>query len=262
VPTSGSRSPPVAPNRPFSATVLRPFDQRFLIKWFDTGRPSWAAATKESKMIRSIKVLGLGLLAALALSAAAASTASANPTFHSEFAGIFLTGGQTGVVANVLTTDLGEMKCKIARFNGSQGPMTTTTMTLTPNYEECKVGNQNALVTLNGCRYTFHLEEQTEPVEARMGIECPTGEEIEIDTPECTITVPPQNPLKEVTFTNEGAGTTRAVIADLNVGGIHYTEHGLGCAGATVTTENGTYTGVITVKGEDSEEHHVGIWVE
>lgn len=213
-------------------------------------------------MTRSIKALGLGLLAALALSAAAAPAASANPFFHSEFAGIFLTGGQTGAVANTLTTDLGEMKCNVARFDGTQGPMTTTTMTLKPTYEECKVGMSNATVTLNGCAYTFHLEEQTEPIEARMGIECPDGEEIEVETAECTITIPAQEPRKEVTFTNEGEGTTRAVVADLNVSGIHYEEHGAGCVGATETTENGTYTGVITVKGEDSEEHHVGIWVQ
>ncbi len=214
-------------------------------------------------MIRSIKALGLGLLAAFALSAVTASTASANPTFHSEFAGIFLTGGQTGIVANVLTTDLGEMKCKVVQFSGSQGAMTTTTMTLKPKYEECKVGMSNATVTLNGCAYTFHLEEQAEPIEARMGIECPfAGGKIEIHVGECTITVPAQEPRKTVTFTNEGAGTTRSVVADLNVSGLHYVEHGAGCANPNLTTENGTYTGVITVKGEDSEEHHVGIWVE
>ena len=93
-------------------------------------------------MIRSIKVLGLGLLAALALSAAAAPAASANPFFHSEFAGVFLTGGQTGMVANTLTTDLGEMKCNVARFDGSQGAMTTTTMTLTPAYAERQKAEQ------------------------------------------------------------------------------------------------------------------------
>lgn len=213
-------------------------------------------------MIRSIKILGLGLLAALAVSAVAAPAASANPKFHSEFAGIFLTGGQTGIVANTLTTDLGEMKCNVVKFAGTQAPMTTTTMTLKPIYEECKIAGEKAVVTLNGCRYTFHLEEQTEPIEARMGIECPIGQELEIDTPECTITIPPQKPLQEVTFTNEGAEKTRSIIADLNVSGIHYEEHGAGCVGATETTENGTYTGVITVKGEDSEEHHVGIWVE
>jgi hypothetical protein len=227
------------------------------------GRLFGRSRPKENEMIRSIKLLGVGLLATLAIGTAAAPAASAAPFFHSEFAGIFLTGGQTGIVANTLTTDLGEMKCKVVQFSGSQGAMTTTTMTLKPKYEECKIGMQNVQVTMNGCAYTFHLEEQAEPIEARMGIECPfAGGKIEIDAPECTITVPAQEPRKEVTFTNEGEGTTRAVIADLNVSGIHYTEHGAGCVGATATTENGTYTGVITVKGETAAEEHVGIWVE
>jgi hypothetical protein len=214
-------------------------------------------------MTRSVKALGLGLLAALAVSATATPTASAFPTFHSEFAGIFLTGAQTAAGPNVLTTDLGEMKCNVVKFNGSQAAMTTTTMTLKPKYEECKVGMSNATVTANGCAYTFHLEEQAEPIEARMGIECPfAGGKIEIHVGECTITLPAQGPRKEVTFTNEGAGTTRAVIADLNLSGLHYVEHGTGCASQYQTTENGTYTGQITVKGEDVEANHVGIWVE
>jgi hypothetical protein len=214
-------------------------------------------------MIRNLEVLGLAVFASVAMSAVGASAASANPFFHSEFAGVFLTGAQGEATANVLTTDLGEMKCNVVKFNGSQGAMTTTTMTLTPKYEECKIGMQNVQVTTNGCAYTFHLEEQTEPIEARMGIECPfAGGKIEIDAPQCTITIPAQEPRKEVTFTNEGAGATRAVIADLNVGGIHYTEHGGGCVGATVTTENGTYTGQITVKAEDAGGNHVGIWAQ
>jgi len=214
-------------------------------------------------MIHTLKTMGIALIAVLAMSAVATSAASANPLFHTEFAGTTLTGGQTGIVANVLKTDLGEMKCKVVQFGGSQAAQTTTTMTLNPKYEECKIGGSNATVTLNGCAYTFHLEEQAEPVEARMGIECPfAGGKIEIHVGECTITVPAQEPRKTVTFTNEGEGTTRSVVADLNVSGIHYIEHGAGCASETVTTENGTYTGVITVKGEDSEGHHKGIWVE
>lgn len=214
-------------------------------------------------MTRTLRTIGIAVAAVFAMSAVGASAASANPFFHTEFAGTTLTGGQTGLVANVLKTDLGEMKCKVVQFGGSQAAQTTTTMTLNPKYEECKIGMVNATVTLNGCAYTFHLEEQAEPVEARMGIECPfAGGKIEIHAGECTITVPAQEPRKTVTFTNEGEATTRSVVADLNVSGIHYIEHGAGCASETVTTENGTYTGVITVKGEDSEGNHKGIWVE
>ena len=211
-------------------------------------------------MIRKLKVLGIALIASFAMSAVSASGASANPFFHSEFAGIFLTGAQGEMNPNVLTTDLGELKCKVVQYGGSQGAMTTPTMTLTPKYEECTINNQNAVVTVNGCAYTLHLEQQTNPIEALMGIECPDGQKIVIHAPQCTITVPPQGPHSSVTFTNEGAGMTRSFIADLNVSGIDYQEHGAGCAGAG-TTENGTYTGQATITGE-AGGNHVGIWVQ
>ncbi len=212
-------------------------------------------------MIRSIKLFGLGMLAALAMSAAAAPTASAVPLFHSEFAGVTLTGTQVGMAANTLTIDQGQLKCNVATFSGVQGAMTTTTMTLKPHYTECQLAGEAAAVTINGCRYTFHLEEQLEPIEARMGIECPVNQVIVIDTAVCTVTIPAQQPRQTVTFTNEGAGTTRAVVADLNVSGLDYVEHGAGCASQTQTTENGIYTGQITVKAEAGEEH-VGLWAE
>jgi hypothetical protein len=213
-------------------------------------------------MMRNLRVLALGLLAAFAVAAAGASAASAEPLFHAEIEDTTLTGAQGGVVANILTTDLGEMKCETVKFKGTTPALTTTTMTLVPKYEKCKLGGVNAVVTENGCAFRFHLGENTETLEAKMDIECPDGQKIEIDTAECLTTIPPQAGLGTVTFTNEGAETTRAVIADLNIGGIHYVEHGGACASETVTTENGTYTGQITVKGENAAEEHIGIWVD
>ncbi|HMJ72166.1 MAG TPA: hypothetical protein VK471_02250 [Solirubrobacterales bacterium] len=213
-------------------------------------------------MIRNLKALGLALLAIFATSAVAASAASANPQFFSEMEDTTLTGSQGLAMANILTTDLGELKCNVARFDGTMEPAETTTLTLKPTYEECKQAGENAVVTLHGCSYLFHLGENTETFEAKMDIECPDGEKIVIDTPECATTIPPQAGLGEVKFTNEGAAATRAIVADLKIGGIDYVEHGAGCPNETVTTNNGTYTGLITVKGENAAEEHVGIWVE
>lgn len=213
-------------------------------------------------MIRKLKALGFAVFAVLAIGAAAASAASATPEFFSEIEDTTLTGSQGTAMANILTTDLGEMKCKVVKFDGTMGPVETTTLTLKPTYEECKLAGENAIVTLNGCNYLFHLGENTETFEAKMDIECPDGEKIVIDTPECATTILPQAGLGEVKFTNEGAATTRAVVADLKVGGVDYVEHGAGCANETVTTSNGTYTGLITIKGENAAEEHVGIWVE
>lgn len=214
-------------------------------------------------MNRNPKILGLILVTAVAISATVVSTAFASfPLFHSEAEDTVLTGSQGQVVANILTTDLGELKCKEVKFVGTQEVFTTSTLTLKPKYEKCKLGEENAVVTENECSFLFHLGESTEPIEAQMDIECIDGNQIVIHTEECTTTIPPQAGLKKVTFTNEGEEATRSVVADLNVGQIHYVEHGAGCANETETTENGTYTGQITVTGEDAEQVHIGIWVE
>lgn len=208
------------------------------------------------------KALGLALLAILATSAVAASAASANPQFHFEMENTTMTGSQGQVVANILTFDQGELKCKSVKFSGTSGAVTTTTLTLTPKYEECKLAGENAVVTVNGCGYLFHLAANEENFEASMDIECPDGEKVEIDSPECRITIPPQASLKKVTFTNEGEEATRSIVADLGISGFHYAEDGAACAGEEEATANGTYSGQITVTGENAGGEHKGIWVE
>jgi hypothetical protein len=210
-------------------------------------------------MIGNLKALGLAALACLAMSALVAPAASANPQFHIEMEDTTLTGGQ--ITPNVLTTDLGELKCEVIKYDGTQGPFTSTTLTLTPIYEECEIGEINATVTMNGCSYVFHLGQNTENFEANMGIECPAGAKFVVHIPFCSITIPPQGGLQKTTFTNENAGATRSLIAHLNIGGIHYVEHGFLCPNETETTVNGTYVGLATVTGENAGQVHKGIWV-
>jgi len=212
--------------------------------------------------MRHLRALGLSVVAILAISGVAATAAMAVPQFHIEMEDTTLTGSQGQNMANILTFDLGEMKCKVAKFNGTQQQEISTTLTLKPTYEECKLAGENAKVTPNGCGYLFHLGEDTEIFPAKMDIECPDAQKIEVDMVECTITIPPQAGLGSVKFTNEGAEATRAVVADLNIAGFHYVEDGAGCANPGETTTNGSYTGEITVKGENAAEEHKGIWVD
>jgi hypothetical protein len=165
-------------------------------------------------------------------------------------------------VATVLTTDKGELKCEIVKFSGTWGATTNTTLTLKPTWENCKMGGITTFVTTNGCALLFHLGLNTETFESKMDLECPEGKQLEVEPGFCTITIPPQAGLQQVTFTNEGATTTRSLIADLNVGGIHYKEHGAECGSEGQTTNNGTITGKVTIKGEKAGGQHVGIWVD
>src|SRR5258706_6421841 len=192
--------------------------------------------------MRYLRILGLSVGAIFAIGAVTASTALAVPQFHTEMEDTTLTGSQGQNLANILTFDLGEMKCKVVKFDGTEQQEVTTRLTLKPTYEECKLAGENAKVTPNGCGYLFHLGENTETFAANMDIECPDAKKIEVDLAECTITIPPQTALNSVKFTNEGAEATRAIIADLNVAGFHYVEDGAGCAHPGETTTNGTYT--------------------
>lgn len=215
-------------------------------------------------MNRNLKVLGIALAAVAAIGLLSVSAAFASfPLFHSEAEDTVLTGSQGQMAnANVLTTDFGELRCNDVKYIGTQEVLTTSTLTLKPNFEQCQHNGENAVVTENSCAFVFHLGESTEPIEAQMDLECVDADQLVIHTEECTTTIPPQAGLKKVTFTNEGEAATRSIIADLNVEEIHYVEHGEGCATETETTENGTFTGKITVTGEDSEQAHIGLWVE
>jgi hypothetical protein len=209
------------------------------------------------------KTLWLVVLGALALSAASAPAAFADPTFHAEVEDTILTGSQGTEVPTVLTTDKGELKCEIVKFSGTWATTTNTTLTLKPTWENCKMGGITTFVTSNGCAFLFHLGLNTETFESKVDLECPVGKLLEVEPGFCTITIPPQTGLQQVTFTNEGETTTRSLIADLNVSGIDYKEHGAECGSeGEETATNGTLTGRITIKGEKAGGQHVGIWVD
>ncbi len=212
-------------------------------------------------MRHNFKTLGITLLASFAVSSAAASAASATPQFHSEAGNTTLTGSQGAIEANVLTMDFGAMKCGIATFTGKMVAATSTTLALKPKYEKCKTAGITTDVTENECAYVFHLGENTETLEAKMDLQCPDGKQLEIHAGFCTIKVPPQAGLQQVTFTNEGEGSTRRIIADLSISGFQYVEHNPPCAADTLETENGAYSGEITLGGENGAQEHVGIWV-
>lgn len=214
-------------------------------------------------MLRNLKTLGLIVVAALAIGAVGASPASAAPQFHFESEHTIITGTQ--ITANEFAFDAGKVKCGVMNFDGTSAVLTTTTVTLKPTFENCKIKKgeveAEATFTFNNCNFLFHLGANTEHLTGTMGIECPDFV-VEIDTPECTITIPEQGNLGTVTYTNEGEETTRSVIFDLSIGEIHYVEHGAGCANETQTTNNGTYTGKVTITGENTVGAHRGIWIE
>lgn len=220
-------------------------------------------------MSRNLKVLGLTLVAALAMSAVVASAASATAfNFKAEKVPTLLTGKQHAG-NDVFVTDAGKVECNEATYVGEQKTTPTTEVTVTPTYTGCTAfGFVNVPIDVNGCSYKFTAKTiEAGNFEGEVDILCPAGKSIEVTAPGCTVTVGAQNNLKKITYTNLGAGATREVTVDVAATGIKYEEHNKGifptCAANTVPKANGTYTGAGLVTGENpTTKAHQGVFVE
>jgi len=164
-------------------------------------------------MIRNLKSLGLALAAVFALSALAASTASANPAMFTQNVGF-------GSLAQILVSQIGSdtfnvpgsvlsVKCATAAAKGT--PISTietestvydffnrfgpeaTYITLTPEFNTCHAVpfglTKTATITTNQCYYLlnatkdtseFHSPFTVTPWSMDLTIRCPAGKQIEI----------------------------------------------------------------------------------
>lgn len=162
-------------------------------------------------MIRNLKTLGLTLVAVFALSAVAASAASAQGKFTSDGSAT-VKGTETGanptagnVYDNVLTSGtLGVFTCNGTTYTGHAPrthtettlgeehaliPSGSTTATITPHVStKCAaqvpvIGSRPVTVTMNGCDYLIHLGATTgggETYGVTIDVKCPPGKVIEV----------------------------------------------------------------------------------
>jgi hypothetical protein len=235
--------------------------------------------------MRNLKALGLALLAVFALSAMAASTASASPnptwtptegptTLH----GVSLPNEGPGKTNALTLPGIGqEIVCTSTTLDAVGtlfGPMPE--VQLTPTYEGCQTQNGWVTITHNECRKRFyHLT--TVPGTAHYTttaqLICPQGKQLEIHTyldaghnfSVCTIDIPPQTFNGSFTVTNTPgmSPTTNSVIIEGTVGGLTYTVTNSGPAPCNA---HGTYfDGVthtnITITGQNHFGEHRGIHV-
>jgi len=192
-------------------------------------------------MSRKLKMIGLAAIAVLAVTAVSASAASA-ASFTSSAETTTLEGSQK--TTNVFTTGAGEVKCAVAKFNGTQKGtkseglgFTSQTASVHPTYENCTAFGFSATVATNACEYVLHANGETDIVN------CATPIKITIPVAGCNITVGNQNGLKSVSYTNEAGGD---ILVTANVAGISFTSSG-GLCGSSGT--NGTYKGSVLTNG-------------
>lgn len=167
-------------------------------------------------MIGNLKALGLLLMAALAMNAMAASSASAQGELTSKpLEGVTLTATQTGAYgsgANALTMFGGKAECEKATYTGHKFnetphqliPSGAGAVTITPHYGLCTgLGGLPTTVDMNGCDYEFHILGTSEGVadtyRLTPTVECPAGKHIVVTLwksgvahtgpAECTLTI-------------------------------------------------------------------------
>lgn len=216
-------------------------------------------------MLYKLKAVGLAFAASLALTAVATSTASAaeGMHFHAPSAPTVGTAHQTA--PHVFKTGAGEISCGASTYEGTQGPVTSTTLTVTGTFTNCiAFGFANTHINMNGCDFEFTTPttrmSSTTYTLAPPHVQCtPESNTIRITPTDpffglsvCTVTIPDQTPTEgHVIARNEGSGTTRDVHVNATVDGIHYTvDGGGGLCGTTGTTHSdGEYLGESTLKG-------------
>lgn len=218
-------------------------------------------------MIRNLKTLGLALAAVLAMSVVAVPSASA-VEFHSEAAETILEGAATEGAEWAL--EGGTIECASAKFEGKMTGTTGSKITVTPSYSECTgFGGFPTTVNMNGCTYVFDSGTQEgESIEGSEEISCPEGKVVDFHitsfgTLKCTVTIS-AGKRKGIKWTNQGAGSTRDLLAHVHVPGLVYYQHkgtGFGAC-ATGGAEFGTRRVTWTVTARTPGGSHVGIWLQ
>jgi hypothetical protein len=206
-------------------------------------------------MTRNLKVLVLGLVAALALTAVAASSASAFTKFKATATTTTIKGPQAGTAK--FTTNPGVIECSGGTFRGMVAagtePETVETSdsaeTTGPeangkglSYTGCKfLGFIGVEVKNNTCQYRFHAATGKVDIVPNSGTCASTG--ITFSAIGCNVKVLPiaaNQGLSGVTFSNSGSGAGASVNVQPNpVTGISYTASG--CPSGNGSFANGVY---------------------
>lgn len=218
-------------------------------------------------MIRKFKLLGLAMVAVLAMSATAASSASAIGKFTSP-AGYpqHLSGVDIGAVDTFTATPGAAVSCNEESYTANLGGATGE-LSVTPSFKHCTTPGGEFTVLMNGCTYTFKVTETVaaDHDKGTMAIVCPAGQVMETHqyaSPQnhaakitnCKITTGAQATQGALNFTSETASK------DLHVHGevkITSQLHGQCSFGFTINVESGYHLGV-TFQSTSGAAVHIG----
>jgi hypothetical protein len=228
-------------------------------------------------MTRNLKVLGLALMAAFAMSAVVASAASAQTIgkFTSDGTHFFLTGTELAGGNKLEYPGLPPIACPESHFHGGKldttvtptkhSPLTSgdSSVTIKPTYTNCKVGIFPATVKMTGCDFDFKLGETTPSgtahtygLHVQVTCENPATEQIHLEVYSdaghtkliCSTTFGAQTPHSQLhaTDTTNGRVLVKGIIT-----GIHATRTNSGGCPPSNTTNAVVYEVNVELTGEN-----------
>jgi hypothetical protein len=222
--------------------------------------------------MRNVKILGLALVAAFALSAVVASAASANANYWftsdaATGATTILKGEQSEPNGDRFVVDGGTVRCETTHYTGTTVGPTVTTLTLSAEYSGCKFGAFSATVTMGSCHYLIHTDTNGDTTNGSYDtistITCTSGDitvtVTSAGTTKCILHVPAQNlGTGLVGTTGTTAGNIHDITAHINFSTITYTQTGGTGLGAcpnlgSTETHNGLYEGTPTLTGFNAD---------
>jgi hypothetical protein len=230
--------------------------------------------------MRNLKILGLALVAMLAMSAVGASMASADDLTSEVVGAVQLHGTNEPAEPDSFVTTAGTVTCQEVTYNIGTISVPATSVTATPVYEtlakngthNCKFLGLPATIHTEGCDFVFTVTGGTSTV-GDAAVKCPAGKAITVTaisagTLKCSVSVSEQTLSSAaepdpVTGVNIGAGTTREVTLKVSYKGLKYTHTaGTGLGACTSGSGTGTFNGkgVVTAQN-DAKTARVGLFL-
>jgi hypothetical protein len=143
----------------------------------------------------------------------------------------------------------GGVVCDEGKYAGTTTAETVSDLTLTPTYGKCHTAGSEpgtTTIAVNGCTYTFTVAKgTTNSTKQTVQLLCPAGKVIEINHPNCKVTIPAQTINSGATYATLFENSVHLLTISLSLQ-INIQFHGGICV-FTGTNHTGTIHGTFTV---------------
>jgi hypothetical protein len=201
--------------------------------------------------VKSIKTLGIAVLAALALTAVVGVASASATEFHSESESTTWKGARTGA-NHVLKLGNESFSCKNVSFSGTTVLQNSKQFTVTPELTGCTWGAGFAGTwVMHSCKFLVHSgPSSAEPLVGWIDI-VGCEKAMDFNSTNCHLEIGNQKNIGTLEYQNASTEGFKTVTMVANFSGITYTRNpAVGCFnGGPGTFTDGTYTGEWTVKG-------------